>query len=292
MRVVDGPGGTRTLEIAVRSFVQEEDPGLKLSFVGVTHIGTGRYYEQLQERLDAADLVLFEGVGGDMPEFREADPEEVGDGIQPALARALGLEYQLFAIDYTRKHFVNSDMTPLEFFAILAGEDVRTLSEEGQKRLMETMAALQGEGLGGQMLRMMMAQVEANPVYRGGLSWAMVEILGTLQGDITQMQGLPPDMQEMMEILIRQRNDVVVRDVADVFARETPPKHVMIFYGAAHMHDLEERIVAAHGLKEVDTQWLPAFSGNLEASGIGRTQRRLFQWFVDQQLQTMRMMMR
>ncbi|MCC5848374.1 MAG: hypothetical protein JJU29_09785 [Verrucomicrobia bacterium] len=293
LRVSDAPGGTRVLEIAVRTFAVPGSPARSLSLVGVSHIGTAHYYETLQTLLDSADLVLFEGVGADEDDFRNPDRAQIDEAssMQVALARALELEFQLHAIDYDRDHFVNSDMTVLEMFALFRGENPDELSEEALQRLRETLETMQGQGLGGQMMEMMMGRVESHPGFRRGFAWAMVEILGTLRGDMSEMKGLPPDMRELLTILLDKRNDVVVRDVVEALGQPEPPGHTMIFYGAAHMYDLEKRLVEKFSLEPIATQWLPAFSGNLQASGLNAMQKRMLTWYVQQQVQTMRMMM-
>ncbi len=293
IRVSDAPGGTRVLEIAVRTFAVPGTPARSLSFVGVSHIGTARYYENLQTLLDSADLVLFEGVGGDEEDFRKPNRDQIDEAsaMQVALARALELEFQLHAIDYDRDHFVNSDMTVLEMFALFSGENPDELSEEGLHRLRETMETMQGQGLSGQLLEMMIGRVETHPGFRRGFAWAMVEILGTLRGDMSEMKGLPQDMRDLLTILLEKRNDVVVRDVAEVLGQPAPPGHIMVFYGAAHMYDLEKRLVEKFSLEPVATQWFPAFIGNLQASGLNALQKRLLNGYVRQQVQTMRMMM-
>ena len=54
--------GGVSLQIALRTFQRgPNEPTLTL--VGVAHVGTPDYYRELEERLDAHDLVLFEGVG-------------------------------------------------------------------------------------------------------------------------------------------------------------------------------------------------------------------------------------
>ena len=62
-RVAEKEDGTLTLEIASRTFVPAGGrPGPKVHLVGAVHIGDKPYYAALQTLLDAADLVLFEGV--------------------------------------------------------------------------------------------------------------------------------------------------------------------------------------------------------------------------------------
>ena len=64
--------------------------------IGVAHLGTREYYDAIQKRLDSQSAVLYEGVGGDKM-ASGAKPEA---GIQTQLANALGLMFQLDAIDY------------------------------------------------------------------------------------------------------------------------------------------------------------------------------------------------
>ncbi|HZW06319.1 MAG TPA: hypothetical protein VFF65_04275, partial [Phycisphaerales bacterium] len=62
-RVAEKEDGTLTLEIASRTFVHAGGkPGPAIHLVGAVHIGDKPYYSALQTLLDAADLVLFEGV--------------------------------------------------------------------------------------------------------------------------------------------------------------------------------------------------------------------------------------
>ena len=68
VREIEETGGVH-LQIALRTFQRgPEEPSLTL--VGVAHIGEPAYYADLEERLDAHDLVLFEGVG---PIWAETD---------------------------------------------------------------------------------------------------------------------------------------------------------------------------------------------------------------------------
>ena len=78
--------------------------------VGVAHLGTPEYYGGLQKRLDAQTSVLFEGVGAD--QLTKGAKLDTDSGLQSQLARALGLVFQLDAIDYQRPNFHNSDLSP------------------------------------------------------------------------------------------------------------------------------------------------------------------------------------
>jgi len=133
----------------------------------------------------------------------------------------------------------------------------------------------------------MLGMVEGHPPFALGVRWAMVEILGTVRGNLGEIQGLPGDLQRMLTVLLRERNEVVLRDVGAVLAEESGPVDVGIFYGAAHMHELEEGITERHGFQSVRTEWLVAFRGDLSRSGLGPVQQNLLRHGVRQQVQLM-----
>lgn len=286
--MTDGENGDRILKIAVRTFEVPGRPGSTVRLVAVSHVGEAAYYNALQALLEEADLVLFEGIGGDLPEFREPDPE-TDVNAQVILARALGLQYQIHAMDYTRPHFVNSDMTPLELFALLRGEDLDALSEEGRRRLANLMEVMQGSGMGGQLFGNLFTRLAEQPGMSQGLAWAMVEILGSMRGDPSQYLGVPADMRELLHVLLTKRNQVVVRDVAKWLEKDDPPRNLAVFYGAAHMPELENVLTDAHGLRLLDTQWLPAFRGNTRELSL--MQKTMLQWIIRQQRDALEVMM-
>ncbi|MCC5844522.1 MAG: hypothetical protein JJU05_09745 [Verrucomicrobia bacterium] len=284
LRVTDGADGSRILEIAVRTLRAEDGSPRRIHLVAVSHIGSQGYYDALQAKLEEMDLVLFEGVGGDRDEFLRRDPAEDADELQPALARAVGLRFQLHAMDYLRPHFVNSDLTPGELLALFSGENPEDFTAEGLARLEQTLASMQGDGLNAGMMRMFLGMIERHPPFALGVRWALVEILGTVRGDLASVQGLPRDVEDMLRVLLRERNAVVMRDIARVLAPADAPADLAVFYGAAHMHELESRLETELGFRPEKTVWLPAFQGNLERSGLGRMQQNMLRHMVLQQV--------
>lgn len=283
LRIQDGGGGTRILEIAVRTLRAPNDAPLRIHLVGVSHIGTQAYYDALQALLDGMDLVLFEGVGGDREEFLQRDPEADAEELQPALARALGLRFQLHAMDYGRPHFVNSDLSPGELMAFFSGQSPGDFTREGLARLEATMSAIQGQGLEADLSRLFLGMMSRHPPFALGVRWALVEILGAVRGDLAAVQGLPEDVSQLFRVLLRERNAVVIADLARLMDRPAPPRNVAVFYGAAHMHELQKRLTRDFEFQVEDSLWLPAFQGNLARSGLGQIQQNLLRHLVAQQ---------
>ncbi|MEZ6318069.1 MAG: type II secretion system protein GspG [Phycisphaerales bacterium] len=82
MRLEEGEGGVARLQVAARTFERDGSPPVTL--VGVAHVGDASFYAQLQDLLDAHDLVLFEGVA---PAWRDV-PEGASDRTRAAFTRA------------------------------------------------------------------------------------------------------------------------------------------------------------------------------------------------------------
>ena len=131
LRVQESTNGTIALQVAVRDLVpvRRADPVIRL--VGVTHLGTAEYYAGLQTLLEREPLVLFEGVGATNKEF--VSTREQAYSLQPALAKALGLRFQLQAIDYRGSNFVNSDLSLEELGRVMAGDEAPGKSVESEE---------------------------------------------------------------------------------------------------------------------------------------------------------------
>ena len=62
IRVVEDPGNSVKLQIAVRTYQTAEATGPTVSLVGVSHIGARRFYRAVQDILDEYAVVLYESV--------------------------------------------------------------------------------------------------------------------------------------------------------------------------------------------------------------------------------------
>lgn len=98
-----------TLRISETTYAR---PGTeaKITLVGVVHVGDAAYYEAIQERLDRADLVLFELVKPASLDVRRLEPGQAG-GMYGQLADLFGLAEQMTEIDYRGDNFQWLDMS-------------------------------------------------------------------------------------------------------------------------------------------------------------------------------------
>ncbi|MFT5287059.1 MAG: hypothetical protein ACI8TQ_003235 [Planctomycetota bacterium] len=357
------------LQIAVRSFKKEGAPEIQLA--GAMHIGEPSFYKQLQERLDALDLVLFESVkppGAGRPEhdlsppddpmrvlitrgrirfmagavmqYRElkgtlphhlgavaaelpadirslvaiarkdawgrpfklaaapaqtqrqfdiqslgadgliggekfnadlcfSDQDDLSDsergkrgGLQADLADALGLVFQLEAMNHAGANWRNSDLSIDQVEARMANSGV------AGDALFDS---LSGESFlakaGGYVIKLMGSFNYGSAV----MKLVGVETLSRADQLIAQVPG---EMKDMFEVLLISRNDAVIGDLKAAIADSNGYQTIGVIYGAAHMANLEERITGEMGYQISGETWLSAVTLDLDNLGIPPTQAR------------------
>ena len=198
---------TVSLELAGRSYAHED--GSIVDLVGVAHIGLPDFYSEVDSRLSQADVVLYEGVGG------VGQTESGLNGAFAELALGLGLVFQLDVIDYTHTHWRNSDLSVDELSGARAVQVVQGSSE------LRTMRVLARRASRSSRIRVMAKLM-------------LVESLPRSEGSLEQTMG-----PQLYQSLVLSRNDVVDQDL-----QELRGQHVAVLYGAAHLPDLEARLLA------------------------------------------------
>lgn len=289
LRSVHGPEGRLSLEVALRRLAPTHGEGSAVWLAAVTHMGTREYYRQLQRFLDNCSLVLFEAVRTDdegLPGGQE------GYSLQADLAGALGLAFQLEAVDYDRPHFRNSDLHLEQLTRILASQTNEVPAAPGAGppvsgavefgALMQTMT---GEGLMGGLARMGVALLRASTRLQAATKAVLIETLSELPADLSRTPGLPEGMQRLLRVLIEERNAAVVSDVREALGKSPAPASVAVFYGAGHMADLEARLCRDLGYQPAEERWLAAFDVNPRAMGVSEFEVTFTTRLVRAQLQ-------
>lgn len=241
LRFVDDHHGGGKLETAIVTY--RNDAGVKVHLVAAVHIADQSYYDGLNKIFKGYDAVLYE-----MVKPRNAAPPQPGEErsgsfitvIQRFMKDTLDLKFQLDQIDYTAPNFVHADL------------DYETF---------EKMEADRGESIWTLMLQQMLKQM-ANPpenqpeIGLPDLLNALTSpdrarqlklILGKQFGDIeAQMSGFGGT------VLITERNKacfkVLDTEIAD------GKKNLGIFYGAGHMSEMEQRLLA-RGFHRTAQEW-------------------------------------
>lgn len=270
---------TRTVE-----FRPANGAGPSILLVGAAHLGTPEYYAALQKRLDACSVVLFEGVG--LGEALKQGPGALDRdlGIQKQLANVLGLKFQLDAIDYRRPNFVNSDLAVEGVQTEIherADKEPGAKSDDMFKTLME---ALQGTGKGAEMVKPLMALLGGSDQSRETTRLIFIEVLGRAGEFLELAKNASPEMRDLFDVILTERNEIVLRDLRTQLAKLQPGQNVAVFYGAAHLPEIARRLAADFHYAPAAEKWETAFTADPAKSGIPLAQLKLMIGMVSAQL--------
>ena len=256
MRVLfDDMGKPQAMETAIVRF-KYTDPAKAdcyVDLVGAVHIGDKSYYDELNKEFAGYDALLYELVapkGMKVPKGTKGGTGSFVSELQLMMKRALALEFQLEQVDYEKENFVHADMTPDEFSKSMTKlkEDPLTMF----LRLMSASAKFQAESqrpppsdlvIVSALFDRKRGPTVLKRIFAEQLAEADV-LLEALNGP----QG---------STIITERNKKAIEVLEDEL--KAGKKKIGIFYGAAHMQDMEERMCERLGLKRDSVRWLKAW---------------------------------
>jgi hypothetical protein len=309
-RIANPDTNTVQLQIAVRKFVPAGKPGPTIWLAGTSHVGEPQYYQALQKHLDAQTVVLFEGINADAHPHRvpkpgqppvKAGPPETPTpakststneaySMQTALAKSLGLVFQLDAINYDRTNFLNSDLSAFDIQKLMLGDPDAEPAAPGEKGVSSPtfdmlLQIMDGTSFLGNIFKWVIKFIGSDPQMQASAKFTLIEALGRMKGDFAAMRGLPPDMQQLLKVLIEARNQNVIDDLKTELAVVPATGSIAVFYGTGHMDDMERRVIKDLGYRPDGDLWFTAFSVDLRATGMSpgdlQSMRRVIKWELD-----------
>lgn len=257
VRFVEGDEGD-SLETAVVRF--ESPQKVVVDLVGAIHIADKSYYDALNVRFRGYDAVLYELVG---PPVHERKKEQMKPGggsgslqwvgtMQTFMRDTLKLHGQLEGIDYEAKNFVHADMSSSQF------HDTREKKQESFLKLYlklwqaQQAAAASDDATADSdaaalatLLRIMMSKNGSLELKRGMAS--QFDQVEKLMSGVEEGEGT---------VILGERNRVAFEVLDKQLA--AGKKKLAIFYGAAHLPDMEQRLLK-RGFKRTTTEWLKAW---------------------------------
>jgi len=226
----------------------------------------------------------------DLPPLDDAEITEP-EGIQAQLAGAARVVFQLDAINYDRPNWRNSDTTAEALGAALAGRDPGDARPGGGGPALgggdPLFDLMSGQGMVGKIAGGLLKMLGSSPRTSAMLRLMLIETLGqadTLMGMTQGVEGI----DRMMEVLLEQRNDVVLGDLerASAELREAgEPGSIAVFYGAAHLADIESTL-AGQGYKATRTEWYDALEVDPAETGMSPQQVRALRTMVGSMLES------
>ncbi len=238
--------------IAKYTFDQGEYKGRTVDLIGAVHVGTREYYRELNERFKSYDAMLYELVAD--PSANKPDKWAERGGFNPLGAMQTGmkdvldLKFQLDEVDYSPSNFVHADMS---------GEDF--LEDMSQR----------GDSFIGLFARMMGAGMAVQNTKKGSNQQAEM-IAAALAKDTMKLRRVMADQFESMDsqmaamahkdgksTLVTERNSKAFL----VMEKELKAgkKKLAIFYGAAHLLDMHQRLLRDYKATQTKVEWVDAW---------------------------------
>lgn len=249
-----------SFETAITRF-RHPQKGYTVDLIGAVHIGPQDYYERLNREFAKYDAVLYEliadGSGG--RPIPVAGAEGGADNplamVQHGLGNMLGLDFQLDHVDYSPRNFVHADISPAEF-------------QKSQAQRHESFAQL--------FMRSLQSGAETSPEAEKELEQVnMMAVFSRpsvadrvhMRRFMALMFNNPEQMIELLEgpgggTILSVRNQKALQVLGKEVKRGR--RKVAIFYGAAHMLDMEKRLVRDFGVRYTGQSWVPAWDLRLQ----------------------------
>lgn len=280
VRVVCADSNLVEFQIASRQFRPISPGGLIVWLTGVSHVGASNYYAALQTHLDTHTRVLFEGIS----DGNSRPAGETGGALQAAMAASLGLVFQLDAIRYDRPGFLNCDLTLTELRELIERESSAAHRAETLRDFENLVDVMEGSSWLNWILQFSLRLLATSPKLQALGRLALIDLLAETKGDPSSFQGLPPGVVQLLDVLVRQRNARVLTQLRAEVEQAEPGDSVAVFYGVAHMPDLEEHLCADLGYRPSDQTWFTAFSVDLARTGVTPTEREYVSGLIRSQL--------
>jgi hypothetical protein len=247
MRFVDdghGGGSLQTADVAYR-----DNHGVTVHLVAAVHIGEKSYYAELSKSFEAYDAVLYE-----MVKSKDTAPPGPGDppsnsGVsefQRMLKDMLELDFQLDDIDYTKANFVHADLDKETFERMQAerGESFESLMVKQLVDAMTRAAPDDAQAADPSMDDMVSAFTRPDGERR-------IKVLLAKQMDHMDAGAMGLDGPGGT-VIVTERNKAAINVLQDAITRGD--KTIAIFYGAAHMKDMSDRLKAM-GFVPASADW-------------------------------------
>lgn len=248
----DDSGKPAALETAIVTYVPADPAkeGVSVELVGAVHIGDKAYYEALNKEFEQYDALLYELVAPEntrVPKERKGPPGSAVGGLQVGMKEMLELDFQLDRVDYSKANFVHADMSPDEF-----AKSMTKRGESFTKMFFQIMGygfAQQGKGGTGEM-ELLMALFSKNRAHK--MKIAMAEQFDNMEGQMEVLEG--PSGSTILTERNRKAFEVLDREL------KAGKKKLGVFYGAAHLPDMEKRLLNDFGMKRSGERWVTAWS--------------------------------
>ena len=249
-RSADGDPLALQTSIVTYRLKGDADARLRVDLIGAIHVGDKAYYAALNKAFEEYDVVLYELVAGKgevpQPGRRSAHPISA---LQLGMKNMLELEFQLDRIDYGKDNLIHADFTPNEFSKSMQDRG-ESMTQMFLRMMGQSIAEQSKDPSGSGDLRMLFAFLSKNRTLK--LKRIMAEQLSDLTASTSALDG--PEGSTILTERNKRAMSVLKKSIAN--GHQT----IGIFYGAAHLPDMEERLRDEFDLVRNDHRWVTAWS--------------------------------
>ena len=230
-----------------------------VDLVAVVHVGERDYYSLLNDRFKGYDAVLYELIAPENaplppPRLPGAHPGEQSllSQLQGGIKDLLGLEFQLDGIDYRKPNMVHADLSPESFLNSMKerGETFWTIAA---RLVLQGIADQQSNKDPVKDLKLLAVLLKGTEVER------QVEFRRYLAQNFSELDAFIEKLEGPKgSTIIAARNEKALQTLETQLSKGK--KKLAIFYGAAHMPDMERRLKAEFAAASKRVEWLKAWS--------------------------------
>ena len=267
-------GAPVALQTATVKYVLKDDEGELLATVAlesVVHVADAAYYRGFNRRFEHYDAVLYELIAA--PEHavpnKEPEPSENPEpnkkpvGVHPTkilqqlMGDSLGFVHQTEAIDYKAENMVHADLSPEEMRAARlqrGDDDIMMLADavfEMLRKATDDPGDTESDDDIDDVVNLLDLSFLSDPDSGIKLRRMLAKTFDTTSPTHavlrpTQVRSLIDDRNERaMEVLQEQI--------------DKGKQHIAFFWGAAHMPDLEKRLILGYGFERENVRWRNAW---------------------------------
>ena len=252
LRYVDAPGHD-SLQTSIVTYTNKD--GARVDLIGAVHIADPAYFETLNQQFKQYDALLYE-----MVKPRAMTRVETGhrsgswvSTLQLFMKNQLDLDFQLDRVDYEAANFVHADLDAETFAQMQAdrGENMMSMMVNSMLREMSRAADDPDQAAADLGVMDLLAALQA-PDRARQLKLVMAKQFEQMDSALDAMGGPGGS------VILDERNKHALAVLKDQL--DAGKKHVGIFYGAGHMHGMEELMTKLMGFKQDGPpRWLVAW---------------------------------
>lgn len=252
--VSDDKNEPKSLQVAIVRYQSTQKQDVFVDLVGAVHIGDKSYYAELNQRFSEYDAVLFELVTSDAdnrPGAEEQESFNLLSMVQGWMKTGLGLSFQLDEVDYLVDNMVHADMTHKEFNDSMEarGETMFTMFVDLWRSSMQEAMKRSSTGSDLDLIKAFFSSNREQALKRVAAREFLS--IGTLESALSEGDG---------STLLTERNKKALQVLRHEL--DQGKQSIAIFYGAAHMPDMGQRLIDEFALLPHKVTWVDAWDLN------------------------------